>query len=127
LNRFARSDELQGNQGRRVAPVLKTWLSAAQQAALDQLAPERIKLPNIGRQKFFTPTTSRTTIAVRIQDLYGVAHRLTIGNGRVALRIECWPQIIGDPDHRRPDNLLARKLSENQQELQRKYPKHEWR
>jgi len=113
---------------RPVAPVLKSWLNTVQQAALDQLAPERIKLPNNRQAKILYADGKPPTIAVRIQDLYGVAHRLTIGNGRVALRIE-----VLAPNHRPiqiTDDLTTfwrESYPRIKQELQRKYPKHQWR
>ena len=113
---------------RPVAPVLKSWLNTVQQAALDQLAPERIKLPNNRQAKILYADGKPPTIAVRIQDLYGVAHRLTIGNGRVPLRIE-----VLAPNHRPiqiTDDLTTfwrESYPRIKQELQRKYPKHQWR
>jgi ATP-dependent helicase HrpB len=113
---------------RPVAPVLKSWLSAAQQRALDQLAPERIKLPNERSAKIAYGPVKPPTIAVRIQDLYGVAYCLTIGHGRVPLRIE-----VLAPNHRPiqiTDDLSVfwqESYPKIKQELQRKYPKHQWR
>ena len=113
---------------RPVLPVLKSWLSAGQQRALDQFAPERIKLPNDRNVRITYGATHAPTIAARIQDLYGVENGLTIGHGRVALRIE-----VLAPNHR-PIQItddLATFWRENypkiKQELQRKYPKHRWR
>ena len=113
---------------RPVVPVLKSWLSAGQQRTLDQLAPERIKLPNDRNARITYGATHAPTIAARIQDLYGVENGLTIGQGRIALRIE-----VLAPNHR-PIQItddLATFWRENypkiKQELQRKYPKHRWR
>ncbi len=113
---------------RPVVPVLKSWLSAGQQRALDQLAPERIKLPNDRNARITYGATHAPTIAARIQDLYGVENGLTIGQGRIPLRIE-----VLAPNHR-PIQItddLATFWRENypkiKQELQRKYPKHRWR
>jgi ATP-dependent helicase HrpB len=113
---------------RPVAPVLKTWLSAGQQRALDELAPERIKLPNDRNAKITYSATNAPTIAARIQDLYGVENGLTIGQGRVSLRIE-----VLAPNHRPiqiTDDLATfwcESYPQIKQELQRKYPKHKWR
>ncbi len=113
---------------RPVLRVLRTWLSAAQQAGLDQLAPERIRLPNERQARIIYGTNKSPTIAVRIQDLYGVSDRLTIANGRVALRIE-----ILAPNHRPiqvTEDLTTfwrDSYPKIKQELQRKYPKHQWR
>ena len=113
---------------RSVVPVLKSWLSAGQQRALDRVAPERIKLPNDRNARITYGATHAPTIAARIQDLYGVENGLTIGQGRIALRIE-----VLAPNHR-PIQItddLATFWRENypkiKQELQRKYPKHRWR
>jgi ATP-dependent RNA helicase HrpB len=113
---------------RPVAPVLKSWLSAAQQAALDQLAPERIKLPNDRQAKIVYSANQPPTVAARIQDLYGVENSLTISHGRVTLRIE-----VLAPNHRPiqiTDDLTTfwrESYPKIKQELQRKYPKHRWR
>ncbi|MGH8093272.1 MAG: ATP-dependent helicase HrpB [Chthoniobacterales bacterium] len=113
---------------RPVAPVLRTWLSAAQQAALDQLAPERIKLPNDRQAKIVYSAGQPPTVAARIQDLYGVANSLTIAGGRVPLRIA-----VLAPNHRPvqiTDDLTIfwrENYPKIKQELQRKYPKHKWR
>ena len=113
---------------RPVVPVLKSWLSAGQQRTLNQLAPERIKLPNDRNARITYGATHVPTIAARIQDLYGVENGLTIGQGRIPLRIE-----VLAPNHR-PIQItddLATFWRENypkiKQELQRKYPKHRWR
>jgi ATP-dependent helicase HrpB len=113
---------------RPVAPALKSWLSAGQAAGLEQLAPERIRLPNDRNARISYGTAHAPTIAARIQDLYGVENGLTIGHGRVPLRIE-----VLAPNHR-PIQIthdLATFWRESypkiKQELQRKYPKHKWR
>ena len=113
---------------RPVGPILKSWLSATQQIAVDQLAPERIRLPNDRWAKIVYAEDKSPTIAARIQDLYGVSGRLTIGDGRVPLRIE-----VLAPNHRPiqiTDDLTTfwrESYPKIKQELQRKYPKHEWR
>jgi ATP-dependent helicase HrpB len=113
---------------RPVAPVLKSWLSAGQRAALDQLAPERISLPNERKAKIVYGRDKPPTIAARIQDLYGVANSLTIGRGRVPLRIE-----VLAPNHRPiqiTDDLTTfwrDSYPAIKEQLRRKYPKHQWR
>ncbi len=114
---------------RPVLKVLRTWLSAAQHAGLDQLAPERVRLPNDRQAKItYAGAGQPPTIAARIQDLYGEEDSLTIANGRIALRIE-----VLAPNHR-PIQItedLTTFWREHYQkvkaELQRKYPKHQWR
>ncbi|MEO8045174.1 MAG: ATP-dependent RNA helicase [Spartobacteria bacterium] len=113
---------------RPVAGVLKSWLSATQREMLDQVAPERIKLPNDRTAKIVYGADKPPTVAARIQDLYGVANGLAIGSARVPLRIE-----VLAPNHRPiqiTDDLTTfwrESYPKIKQELQRKYPKHQWR
>jgi ATP-dependent helicase HrpB len=109
-------------------PVVKSWLSAAQQQTLDDLAPERIKLAGGRAAKITYGDSAAPTIAARIQDLYDTPRGLAVGRGRTALRI----QVLA-PNHRpiQITNDLETFWREGypkiKKELQRKYPKHEWR
>ena len=111
-----------------VWPIVKSWLSAGQQQTLDELAPERIKLPNGRMAKITYSSDGSPTIAARIQDLYDVQRGLTIAGGRTQLKI----QVLA-PNHRpiQITNDLETFWRESylkiKKELQRKYPKHEWR
>jgi ATP-dependent helicase HrpB len=113
---------------RAVWRVVKSWLSAAQQKLLDDFAPERLALPKGRAFKITYAGNTPPTIAVRIQDLYGVEGDLRIAGGRVPLVI----QVLG-PNFRpiQVTSNLANFWKESypkiKQELQRKYPKHEWR
>ncbi|MEP6809830.1 MAG: ATP-dependent helicase C-terminal domain-containing protein, partial [Chthoniobacterales bacterium] len=113
---------------RPVWPVVKSWLSAAQQGLVDQYAPERIALPNGRKGKVIYSASAPPAVAARIQDLYGVERNLTIGPGRLPLVI----QVLA-PNHR-PIQITSDLAGfwrdaypRIKQELQRKYPKHEWR
>jgi ATP-dependent helicase HrpB len=113
---------------RPVWPVVKSWLSAAQQQMLDELAPERIKLAKGRAAKITYAEGAPPTIAARIQDLYDTPRGLAVGSGRIGLRI----QVLA-PNHRpiQITNDLETFWREGypkfKKELQRKYPKHEWR
>lgn len=113
---------------RPVWPVVKSWLNAGQQQALEDLAPERIKLAGGRAAKITYASGAPPTIAARIQDLYDTPRGLSIGRGRVPLRI----QVLA-PNHRpiQITNDLATFWRESypkiKKELQRKYPKHTWR
>jgi ATP-dependent helicase HrpB len=113
---------------RPVWPVVKSWLSATQQATLDDLAPERTKLAKGRAARITYGDAAPPTIAARIQDLYDTPRGLTVGRGRIALRI----QVLA-PNHRpiQITNDLETFWREGypkiKKELQRKYPKHEWR
>ena len=113
---------------RPVWSVVKSWLSAAQQQTLDQLAPERIKLAKGRAAKISYGDGAPPTIAARIQDLYDTPRGLTVARGRVPLRI----QVLA-PNHR-PIQITSdletfwrEAYPKIKKELQRKYPKHEWR
>jgi len=113
---------------RPVWPIVKSWLSTAQQTSLDDLAPERIKLAGGRAAKITYGDTAGPTIAARIQDLYDTPRGLAVGRGRKILRI----QVLA-PNHRpiQITNDLETFWREGypkiRKELQRKYPKHEWR
>jgi ATP-dependent helicase HrpB len=113
---------------RPVWPVVKSWLSPIQQQLLDDQAPERIDLPNGRKAKIVYAAGAAPHIAARIQDLYGVTGELRIAGHRIPLVI----QVLA-PNHR-PIQItqnLATFWKDNypkiKQELQRKYPRHEWR
>jgi ATP-dependent helicase HrpB len=113
---------------RPVLPVVKSWLSRQQQAWIEEYAPERIQLPKGRMAKVIYSADGPPTIAARIQDLYGIKDALWIANRRVRMRI----QVLA------PSNRPVQ-ITENladfwrdtypklKQQLQRRYPKHEWR
>jgi ATP-dependent helicase HrpB len=113
---------------RPVWPVVKSWLSAAQQQTIEELAPERIRLANGRAAKITYGDAASPTIAARIQDLYDTPRGLAVGRGRTALRI----QVLA-PNHRPIqitndlENFWREGYPKIKKELQRKYPKHEWR
>ena len=113
---------------RPVLPAVKSRLTAAQLQEVEQLAPERITLPNGRKIKITYSAAAAPVVAARIQDLYGVKRNLTIARGRITLVI----QVLAP--NNRPIQItsdLATFWSEAyptiKRELQRKYPKHEWR
>ena len=107
---------------------MKSWLAPAQLPLLDDLAPERIALPNGRKAKVIYAANAAPTVAVRIQDLYGVEGALTVARGRIPVVI----QVLA-PNHR-PIQVTSdlktfwrESYPQIKKELQRKYPKHEWR
>ena len=115
-------------RSRPVLPVVKSWLSRQQQAWIEEHTPERIQLPKGRMVKVAYSTDGPPTIAARIQDLYGIQDALWIASRRVRVRI----QVLA------PSNRPVQ-ITENlgdfwrdtypklKQQLQRRYPKHEWR
>jgi ATP-dependent helicase HrpB len=113
---------------RDVKPVVTSWLSANQRGLLDKYAPERVTLPNGRTPKVTYESESPPYVSLRIQELFGVTQTPSIGMGRVPLSIH-----ILAPSMRpvQVTNDLANFWREHypriKSELQRKYPKHEWR
>jgi ATP-dependent helicase HrpB len=113
---------------RPVWTVVKSWLSRQQQAYIEEYASQRIQLPGGRTVKVVYSVDGAPTIAARIQDLYGIKDALWIAGHRVAVRI----QVLAPSN--RPvqitENLAVfwrETYPKLKQELQRKYPKHEWR
>jgi len=113
---------------RPVLPAVKSWLSGEQQAWIEEYAPERIKLPRGRTAKVVYSADGAPTIAARIQDLYGIKDAVWIANRRVTVRI----QVLAPSN--RPvqvtENLSVfwrETYPQLKQQLQRRYPKHEWR
>lgn len=113
---------------RPVLPIVKSWLSRQQQKWVEEHAPERIQLPCGRKVKVVYSPDGAPTLAARIQDLYGIKEALRIATHRVAVRI----QVLAPSN--RPvqitDNLSVfwrETYPKLKQELQRRYPKHEWR
>jgi ATP-dependent helicase HrpB len=111
-----------------VWPVVKDWLSPAQVPLVDKYAPERINLPNERKARVTYVADASPYISVRIQDLYDVRETPKIAMGRVPVVVH----ILGP--NQRPVQVtqdLAGFWKEHypriKQEMQRKYPKHEWR
>jgi ATP-dependent helicase HrpB len=113
---------------RPVWPAVKSWLTVPQQQLVEQLAPERLELPKGRKAKIAYHAANPPSVAARIQDLYGVERNLTIARGRVTLVIQVLApnnrpiQITSDLE-----GFWRDAYPKIKKELQRKYPKHEWR
>jgi ATP-dependent helicase HrpB len=113
---------------RAVLPVVKSWLSQQQQRWIDEYAPERIPLARGRHAKVVYSADGPPTISARIQDLYDIKDGIWIANRRVPVRI----QVLAPSN--RPvqvtENLSVfwrETYPQLKQQLQRRYPKHEWR
>jgi len=113
---------------RQVFPVVKAWLDGRRQSLLDKYMPERLELPGGRKAKILYSESNPPTVAARIQDLYGVQDSLKIAMGRQVLTI----QVLA-PNHR-PVQVTSDLTTfwregypKVKKELQRKYPRHEWR
>ena len=111
-----------------VKAVVKSWLSGAQQQLLEKHAPERLTLANGRTARVAYEPGNPPHIALRIQQLFGVNTTPRIAMGRIPVLLH-----ILAPSQR-PVQItqdLAGFWREHypriKQELQRKYPRHEWR
>lgn len=111
-----------------VMPILRDWLLAEQLAVLDEYLPERIEMAN-GRKARVTYTKDGPPVlSARIQELYGVSSKFTLGHGRVPVKIEVLApnqrpiQVTDDLS-----NFWREQYPKIKPELSRRYPRHEWR
>ncbi len=113
---------------RQVLPVVKSWLSREQQSWVENYAPERIQLPGRRYAKVLYAADGPPTVSARIQDLYDIKDGIWIANRRVPVRI----QVLA-PNNRAvqvTENLTLfwrETYPKLKPQLQRRYPRHEWR
>jgi ATP-dependent helicase HrpB len=113
---------------REVRPIVHDLLSREQKNLLDRHAPERITLPNGRSSKIVYSGDAPPYFAASIQQLYGLMESPKIAMGRVALIVHILAP-NGRPVQITQDlsNFWREHYPRIRQELQHKYPKHEWR
>jgi len=110
------------------------WLSRLQAAVgfdrlaeIDRLAPTHHELPSGKRFKLAYEPSGPPVLAVRIQELFGVAETPRIAGGRIAVLLH----LLG-PNHRPQQvtsdlaSFWANTYPTVKKELRRRYPKHAW-
>ncbi|MBN2507840.1 MAG: ATP-dependent helicase HrpB [Verrucomicrobia bacterium] len=113
---------------RDVKPVVKAWLSPAQQVLLDKHAPERLTLANQRTPKITYVADGHPYVALRIQELYGVTTTPRIALNRVPVLVHILaPNMRPVQITQDLEGFWRDQYPRVKQELQRKYPKHEWR
>lgn len=111
-----------------VMPVLRDWLTTEQLAVLDEYLPEKLTMANGRRSRVSYTKEGPPVLSARIQELYGVEGKFTLGHGRVPVKIE-----VLAPNQRPlqvTDDLSAfwrDMYPKVKAELSRRYPRHEWR
>jgi ATP-dependent helicase HrpB len=114
-------------RGKSALPVLQACLSSRQLATLDREAPLRIRVPS-GSQIAVDYTVGKApALAVRIQELYGLAETPRIAGGRVRLVLHLLapnmrPQQVTDD----LASFWANTYEQVRKDLKRRYPKHSW-
>ena len=111
-----------------VMPVLKDWLTAEQFAVLDDYLPEKLVMGNGRKARLTYAKEGPPIMSARIQELYGIEGKFTIGHGRVTVKFE-----VLAPNHRPIQvtddltNFWSEQYPKVKAELSRRYPRHEWR
>jgi ATP-dependent helicase HrpB len=113
---------------REVRPLVISWLSAAQRELLDKQAPERLTLSNGRTPKVTYEPGVAPYISLRIQELYDVSATPKIAMGRVPVVVHILaPSMRPVQVTQDLGNFWRDHYPKLKSELQRKYPKHEWR
>lgn len=111
-----------------VMPILRDWLLPEQLAVLDEYLPERIEMANGRKARVTYSKDGPPVLSARIQELYGVSAKFTLGHGRVPVKIEVLApnqrpiQVTDDLS-----NFWREQYPKIKTELSRRYPRHEWR
>ena len=109
-------------------PVLRDWLLAEQLAVLDVYLPERIEMANGRKARLSYSKDGPPVMSARIQELYGISATFSLGQGRIAVKIEVLApnqrpiQVTDDLS-----NFWREQYPKVKAELSRRYPRHEWR
>jgi ATP-dependent helicase HrpB len=113
---------------REVMPVVKSWLSGPQRGLLDKHAPERVSLSNGRTPKVTYEAEGPPFISLRIQELFGVTQTPRIAAGRVPLSVHILaPSMRPVQVTQDLANFWREHYPRIKSELQRRYPRHEWR
>jgi ATP-dependent helicase HrpB len=111
-----------------VMPILRDWLTSEQLAVLDDYLPEKLTMANGRKSRVTYFKEGPPVLSARIQELYGIEGKFTVGHGRVPVKIE-----VLAPNQRPiqvTDDLTAfwrDMYPKVKAELSRRYPRHEWR
>ena len=125
LNGITKGDELRRLPLRQ---ILQSALTYEQQLELDRLAPERITVPSGSHIKLtYFADGAQPVLAVRLQELFGLAETPTVDDGRRPLLLHLLSpgfkpvQIASDLR-----SFWDGAYHEVRRELRRRYPKHVW-
>ena len=111
-----------------VKESVRSWLSYEQQRLLDKNAPERIELSNGRRPKVTYSTEGMPSVSMRIQELYDVRRFPKIGMGRIPVVLHILaPNMRAVQVTQDLENFWIEHYPKIKSQLQRRYPKHEWR
>jgi ATP-dependent helicase HrpB len=110
-----------------LAAILHGVLTWEQRAALDELAPSHVTVPSGSRIRVDYGDPQAPVLAVRLQELFGLAETPRIARGRVALTLH-----LLSPAHRPVQvttdlaGFWRTAYFDVKKELKGRYPKHYW-
>ncbi len=119
-----RLDALQASE---LSEALAAQLDHAQRRALDQHAPVSIRVPSGLERRIAYAADAPPVLAVKLQELFGLADTPRVGNGRVPLTLHLLSP-GGKPVQVTQDlkSFWERTYPEVKRELKGRYPKHPW-
>ena len=125
LKQVKTNDDLRKIDLMRILPNMLNW---EKQKALDKLAPQTIAIPSGSQIKIqYSPNGEQPLLAVRLQELFGLADTPKINEGKTSLIIHLLSpgfklvQITSDLR-----SFWDNAYFEVKKELRTKYPKHSW-
>lgn len=110
-----------------LASILLAQLSFAQRKTLDRVAPSHVEVPTGSRVPVDYSDPDAAFIAVRLQELFGLAETPRVGDGRVPLMLHLLSP-AGRPVQVTRDlaGFWRSSYFDVRRELRGRYPKHEW-
>jgi len=117
-------------RGRTSLPALdapEQWLDAGTRAAVDRLAPQRLRLPSGRTAALDYKDDGSLAAAVKLQELFGLGETPRLGPGRVPVTFELLAP-NGRPVQTTRDlrSFWRNTYPEVRRELRGRYPRHPW-
>ena len=124
---FAGKTRLDALAAGELSTALKSLLDWAQGQRLDALAPERIEVPSGQQRRIEYAFGQEPVLAVKLQELFGLAETPRIADGRVPLTLHLLSP-AGRPLQVTRDlrGFWERTWPEVRREMKGRYPKHPW-
>jgi ATP-dependent helicase HrpB len=111
-----------------VTQALRTLLDYAQRAALDTQAPDAIRVPSgQTRHLSYSPEGGAPVLAVKLQELFGLADTPRVGAGRIPVTLHLLSP-AGRPLQVTQDlrSFWEQTYPQVRRELRARYPRHPW-
>jgi ATP-dependent helicase HrpB len=110
-----------------LSQALSAMLDHAQRQALDQHAPESLTVPSGQQRRLDYPPGEPPVLAVKLQELFGLADTPRIGGGRIPVTLHLLSP-AGRPIQVTQDlqGFWQRTYPEVRRELKGRYPRHPW-